>query len=213
MRMTPYKMEVEMINKKNSDDVITIKTFENWVGGQQALIKSTSESPLQNYQYRIIFTALKDGIFDVEAKSSNSISRLNDKSLKFDTVNNDFVNCYAYNIPKDYKKEELVFEMKSIRGNFNYYIFPDNNNLNNIKYYNNEKLNGFITAKGNVSDKDSKKIVLDRKTRSKQVTGDWKICIKTEQEKATNAMYTIQAYLSSNHYDIKEYQKLLLRKN
>jgi len=211
MRMTPYKMQVEMMNKNDSNDVINVKTIDNWVGGQQAIIKNSAKNNLQQYQYRIIFTAEKDGIFDVEAKSSNSISRLTDKSLKFDTVNHEVVNCYAYKIPKETlpKHDELVFEMKSIRGDdFDYYIFPDNNNLNNIKYYNNEKLNGFITAKGQVKGKDSKKIVLDMKMRRKQTTGDWKICIKTEQ-KFSNAMYTIQAYLASNHYDIKEYQKLL----
>ena len=102
--------------------------------------------------------------------------------------------------------------MKSIKGNFDYYIFPDNNNLNDFKYYNNEKLNGFITQKGNVTDGNSKKILLDMKMRKKQITGDWKICVKTEEQKPANAMYTIQAYLASNHYDIKEYQKLLFRK-
>jgi len=212
MRMTPYKMEVEMINKNNSDDIVNVKTFENWVGGQQAIIKSSENVLLQNYQYRIIFTALKDGIFNVEAKSSNSISRLNDKSLKFDTVNALVGNCYAYNIPKDLQREELVFEMKSIKGSFNYYIFPDNNNLNNIKYYNNEKLNGFITSKGNVSNRSSTKVILNMKMRNKQIIGDWKICIKTEDQNSEDSLYTIQAYLASNHYDIKEYQKLLLRK-
>lgn len=210
--MTPYKMEVEMINKNNPKDVISARVTENWVGGQQSIIKSSKDILLQNYQYRIIFTALKDGIFDVEAKSSNSNSRLTDKSLKFDSVSAEMGNCYAYNIPKIAKKEELVVEMKSIRGNFDYYIFPDNNNLNNIKYYNNEKLNGFITVKGNISDRNNGKIVLDMKKRSKQVTGDWKICIKTEEQKPASAMYTIQAYLASHHYDIKEYQKLLYRK-
>lgn len=205
MRMTPYKMEVKMMNKDNQNDVMDVQTFENWVGGQQAIIKPSKNISLQNYQYRIIFTALKDGIFDVEAKSSNSLSRLTDKSLKFDSVNTEMGNCYAYNIPKNSKKDELMFEMKSIKGQMNYYIFPDNNNLNNIKYYNNEKLNGFITLKGKLTENESRKIGLDRKMRFKQTTGDWKICIKSEED----AFYTIQAYLASNQYDIKEYQKLL----
>jgi len=132
--------------------------------------------------------------------------------LKFDTVNALVGNCYAYNIPKDLQREELVFEMKSIKGSFNYYIFPDNNNLNNIKYYNNEKLNGFITSKGNVSNRSSTKVILNMKMRNKQIIGDWKICIKTEDQNSEDSLYTIQAYLASNHYDIKEYQKLLLRK-
>jgi hypothetical protein len=212
MRMTPYKMEVEMINKNNPNEVTNFKTFDNWVGGQQAIIKSSADISLQNYNYRVIFTALKDGVFDVEAKTSNSFSRLNDKSLKFDTVNYDVGNCYVYNIPNESTKEELVFEMRSIKGNFNYYIFPDNNNLNNIKYYNNEKLNGFITAKGTISDKKSNQIVLDMKIRNKQISGDWKICIKTEDQKSENSLYTIQGYLASNHHHIKEYQKLLYRK-
>ena len=53
--MTPYKMEVQMINKNNQSDIINFKTFENWVGGQQAIIKASAEILLQNYIYRIIF--------------------------------------------------------------------------------------------------------------------------------------------------------------
>ena len=34
----------------------------------------------------------------------------------------------------------------------------------------------------------------------------------TEDQNSEDSLYTIQAYLASNHYDIKEYQKLLLRK-
>jgi hypothetical protein len=212
LRMTPYKMEVQMINKNNQSDIINFKTFENWVGGQQAIIKASAEILLQNYIYRIIFTALKDSVFEVEAKSSNSFSILNDKSLKFDTVNSEIGNCYVYNIPNESSKENLVFEMRSIKGSFDYYIFPDNNNLNNIKYYNNEKLNGFITLKGNISEKNSNQVILDMKIRNKQTAGDWKICIKSDDQKSENSMYTIQGYLASNHHHIKEYQKLLYRK-
>ena len=59
MRMTPYKMEVEMINKNNSDDIVNVKTFENWVGGQQAIIKSSENVLLQNYQFQLYYLFLQ----------------------------------------------------------------------------------------------------------------------------------------------------------
>jgi hypothetical protein len=207
MRMTPYNMEVEMIEKSEGENILKAEVHENWFGGQQAILKPSAGNPFENFNVRIIFTAVEDGVFNVEAKSSNSLSRLNDKSLKFETVAKDFSNCYAYNIPQEKQEDELVFEIKSIKGDLEFYVFPDNKNLNDFNDFNNEKLNKFITSKGYLENQSNKKIVLDAKLRNKQNFGEWKICIRSESQDET--MYTIQGYLASNHHHIKEYQKLL----
>lgn len=39
MRMTPYKMSVEIIDRNHPKKVINVPISNNWIGGQQALIK------------------------------------------------------------------------------------------------------------------------------------------------------------------------------
>lgn len=204
MRMTPYKMAVEIIDKNQPEKVINVPTSENWIGGQQAIIKPDAEFTFKNYYYKIIFTAEKDGVFNIEARSSQASIKLTDKILKFDSVKNDIKNCYAYSIPNDRTEEELIFEIKSIKGKIEYSIFAE---INDNKK--NQENNNSITLQGEVMDKNYSKIILTSADRKNNTQGSWKICLNSGEK---SSLYTLQAYLASNHEHIKEYQKLLFSK-
>lgn len=197
MRMTPYKMFVEIIDKNQPDKIINAPINKNWIGGQQANIKPDSQLDFQNHFYRIIFIAEKDGIINVEAKAANSIVKLDDKILKFDSLRDDNKNCYSFNINKENADQDLIFEVKSIKGKMNYQIMG-NDNI--------PKLNG------EVSEKLKEKIILNSSLRNNKNDGVWKICLFNADKNEKSALYTMQAYLASNLEHVKEYKKLLLSK-
>lgn len=201
MRMTAYNMLVEIIDRNKSDKIITAPVHKNWIGGQQAIIKPNSELNFKNFLYRIIFSAEQDGIFNIEARSSSSSIKLIEKNLKFDSVKDNSKNCYIYNIPTARKNEELVYEIKSIKGAVNYFVYNGNSN---------EEINSKMVNEGQNGEGNEKRIVIDQETRNTQKDGNWKICMMSVDGRSS--LYTIQGYMSSNMESVKEFQKLLYSK-
>lgn len=193
--MTPYKMQVEIIEKNQPDNIISAPINANWIGGQQAIIKPEAELRSEHYLYRVIFIAEKDGIFSVEAKTENFASKLNDKILKFDSVKADKQNCYVYNIAKEKAQEDLVFELKAIKGNISYSVYSDKD--------------AKAVMQGEVAGKDKAKVALSAEQRGSQVDGNWKVCVVKKDNEGKSALFGLQAYLAGNHEHVKEYQKLL----
>ncbi len=198
LRMAPYKMQVEIIEKNQPDKALSAPISANWIGGQQAIIKPDAQLRVEAYLYRVIFIAEKDGIFSVEAKSENSASKLNDKILKFGSAKAEKLNCYVYNISKEKAQEDLVFELKAIKGNVGYSVLSGKDPK--------------VVLQGEALEKDKVKVALSAQQRGSQAEGEWKVCVVNKDKDAKNALYALQAYLAGNHEHVKEYQKLLFSK-
>jgi hypothetical protein len=196
--MTPYKMLVEIIEKNQPGKVISVPINANWIGGQQSIIKADSKLLPEEYLYRVIFVAEKDGIFSVEAKIENFASNLNDKILKFDSAKAQNSNCYIYNISKEKAQEDLVFELKAIKGNVSYSVFAVKASKEILK--------------GEVAEKSKVKVALSAQQRGSQVDGSWKVCVTNKDKEGKTALFALQAYLAGNHEHVKELQNLLYGK-
>ncbi len=197
-RMAPYKMQVEIIEKIQPNKVIMAPISANWIGGQQAIIKPYSDLAAEAFFYRVIFIAEKDGIFTVEAKTENIVSQLNDKFLKFDAAKAEKTNCYVYNISKKNAQEDLVYELKAIKGNISYSVFGDKD--------------AKAVLQGEVSQQNKSKVALSAQQRRRQVDGSWKVCVVNKDKVANSALYALHVYLAGNHQHVKEYKKLLFSK-
>ncbi len=200
MKMTPYKMFLEIIDKNQPDKILNAPINKNWIGGQQANIKPNTDFNLKNYNFRIIFVAEADGILNVEARTNNSNIKLNDKILKFESIKENHRNCYSYNIINENKGEELIYEIKSIKGKLNYIIFAEN-------------VNSIPALKGEVLENTKERIILNSSMRRNEIEGNWKICVSCDNKGSNNmGLYTLQAYMGNNHEHVKEYQRMLYGK-
>ena len=197
LRMSGFKMNVEIVEKANLKNVIEVPVQANWIGGQSAKITPNISHNFRSlYFYRVILTAAEDAVLNIEARTSNSIIKLSDKSLKFEAVKKDQKLCFNYNVAKTQIEDSFVIETRSIKGDVNFSVFPagKENLKKELKLFNEKELKHEISS-------------LYRKENN-ALEGDWTICASSE----ANAFFTIQVYMSHNYKLIKEYKKLLYRK-
>ena len=197
LKMSKYKMEVKIIDKSNEKNMIEVPVSQNWIGGLQAMIKPKANNYVSKYQYKIILTAIENGVFNIEAKTSKAIVPLSDKTLKFDSVKLNEKLCYSYKINKESAGNNFKIDVKSIKGDVSLEVSPLGVNGNPLQF----------TI---LNEKDLKYDLTSAYRQSlKSESGIWKICATTKNE---NAFYTIQVYQDENGVKVKEYKKLLMGK-
>lgn len=179
LKMTNYKMNVDIVHKKDASNVIQANVNANWIGGQQATIKPSSDA--SNYQYRVVLTALENGIFTLEARSSQAVVALDDKTLKFESVKSKQELCYSYKATEG----DVTISAKSIKGDLNIRVNPGDKEIN-------------VSVK---SEKEEN-YTLTKELRNNNV----KFCVSSGDNQA---FYTIQVYMNKNEENVKEYKKLL----
>lgn len=187
-------MNVYITNKLENNYLINVPTQTNWIGGQEALINIHQKNDNQ-YNYYVRLIANEDGIFNVEARTSNAVISINDRSMRFETVNENQENCYLY-ASKD--NTSMTIEAKSIKGDLSIKIVNENEDSKSINF---NVLNG-ENQKRNISFEERQKI--------SQSSGNWKICMKSTS--GEEVYYNLQVYETNKLNLIKEYQRLLLGK-
>lgn len=196
LRMTKFTMQVEIVDKSDPQKIVIAPVSSNWIGGQSTIIKPKNIND-KSYEYRITIIALENGIFNVEAKSQNTIIKLNDLNLKFETVNSENPVCYSYNIDPNSLKEDLIINIKSVKGDLNVSLDPNNRN----------GVSNTFTFK--VDSNTEKRYVLTNQVRNNNSKSDrWFICVKGEN----NSYYTLQVFTRNKSEIVKDYKKLLFSK-
>jgi hypothetical protein len=199
LKMTPFHMILKIQNKENSQNVINVPVKSNWIGGQQALFKPKSDQVNQfKYDYFVAVTAIKDGIFNIEARTSRAIVHLADKSIKFENLKENQKLCFSYDINATNADGDLDINGKSVRGDIQLNIFPQNSesSMISLKLENGKELNYKLTA--------------DFRRSKEAASGIWLVCAESKEKEA---FLTLHVYLDRNTNAVKEYKKLLYSKN
>lgn len=195
--MTNFKMEVEIVEKENTQKVISVPVSTNWIGGQQATIKPNTQEAKTNFSYRVIISANENGVFDIEARTSKSVIKLHEKSLKFETIKKDTNVCFSYNI-KHHIEDSFVIDVKSVKGDLNLKVHPNNTNDSlTINVKSEEEIKYEVTKDYRVS-KNAQK-------------GLWLICAETPENFEDSTFFTIHVYTTKNTKKVKEYKQLLYK--
>lgn len=193
LRMSKFTMQVEIVDKSDPTKTVNAPVSSNWIGGQSTIIKPKNIKD-RNFEYRITINALENGIFNVEAKSENTLIQLNDLSLKFETINSEKPVCYSYRIDASSSKEDLLINIKSVKGDLDITLAP-NNNFSAVNAFNFK-----------VDNSTEKRYVLSSNVRNKNTNGDnWSICVKGEK----TSYYTLQVFTRNKTDVVKDYKKLL----
>lgn len=197
LRQSNYKMNVEIVEKTNLKNLIEVPIQKNWIGGKVAKITPNLSHNFRSlYFYRIILTATEDSVLNVEARTSNSLIKLNDKSLKFESVKKDEKICFNYKINDDQIEDSAIIETKSIKGDIKFWIFPAEKE--------NQKLELSVSSQKELKHE----LTSTYRNQKKAKGGDWVICSTSEN----HAFFTIQVYMNHQSEMIREYKKLLYRK-
>lgn len=192
LKMSKYTMNVQIIDS-TSNKVIDVPVNTNWIGGQQAIIKPEAKN--YKYEYIVILTAIENGVFNIEARTSNAVIPLDDKTLKFETVKANQQVCYVYNINKANVEGDLMIEAKSIKGDLSLTISPESDKSNTIN----------LTV---ANEKDIKYTLTSEIRKNKNVQGgNWLICARSNA--SNHSFFTLQAFLGKNSELVKQYKKLL----
>jgi hypothetical protein len=197
LRQSSFKMNVEIVEKANMKNIIEVPIQANWIGGQVAKITPNLSHNFRSlYFYRIILTAIEDSVLNVEARTSNSIIKLNDKSLKFESIKKDHKLCFNYKINEAQAEDSVVIEARSIKGDIKFLVFPAGKE--------NQKLELSVS-----SEKELKhELTSTYRSQKMALGGEWIICAISEN----HAFFTIQVYMNHQAEMIREYKKLLYRK-
>lgn len=180
LRMKKFTMQVEILEKQNPKNVIEAPVSLNWIGGQQAIIKPQSQFT-SKYSYRVILSAVEDGVFDIEARTSKSLIKLEDKSLKFDTVKKNQGICYSYKATTN--TDKLILEVKSIKGDVKFNITPESTGT-----------------------KQTLKVEDGNDIKTPLTSDNLLICAESVSD---NAFFTVQIYQEANSSKVREYKQLL----
>lgn len=188
-------MSAESVNMNNGVERISpVTVSNNWIGGKQLYLHEDNGHNLSNDKYRIKIKANEGGVFNIEAITSDTISVLEDKDLKFQSLKNDQRLCYSYDV-KD-QNEDITLDIRAIKGGVNFYINPGQLPTKDTHAFN------FQTAR-------DRKFNLSSELRAKhnQKGGMWYICATTDD---SYAFFAIQVYLIKNASEVQDYKKLLL---
>jgi hypothetical protein len=187
-------MNVDIISKEANTEMIKVPVRDSWIGGQIANIVNNDN---KKYEYKVTLMAIEDGVFSVEARGTNSVISINDKSIRFDTVRPSESLCYRFNIDAKNQDDGLVVQTKSIKGDLSLNIYPESGN----------SINEAITVQV-ASEKEQTYTLTpnDRKLKQNQ-SGNWLICVNSNAE---SAYFQLNAFLENNTSAVKEYKKLLI---
>jgi hypothetical protein len=188
-KMTNYKMNVEVIHQNN---LIDIPVNENWIGGQSAMIQPSASIAFNSIQYRVIINAIENGVFNVEARTSNSVIHINDRNINFEWIKQNENLCFSYNIESFNKNDDLIINMRSIKGDMNLILHPKNDFSEVIK----ERV---LPEKEN-------RFSISKHMRLDNNAGEWLICVEGKSEKN---LFSLQVYINTNEKKVNEYKKLL----
>ncbi len=192
-------MEVEIVEKENTQKVISVPVTTNWIGGQQTTIKPNTNEAKTNFFYRVILSANENGVFDIEARTSKSVIKLHEKSLKFETIKKDTNVCFSYNI-RHHVEDSIIIDVKSVKGDLNLKVTPNNSNSTDgltINVKSEEEIKYEVTKDYRVS-KNAQK-------------GLWLICAETPESSEESTFFTIHIYTTKNSKKVKEYKQLLYK--
>ena len=192
-------MNVRIEDKENPQNSIEVPVKTNWIGGQQAIFKPTSDS-INNmkYDYFVLIKANNDGVFNIEAKTSKAVIPLQDRSIKFENLKQNQKLCFSYEIDEKNAGSDLDITAKSFRGDINLTVNPKASETN---------LLNFKVENGNES---SQKITAAIRGSNNASSGIWIICAESGDQEA---FFTLNAHLDQNSNLVNEYKVLLHSKN
>lgn len=191
-------MNVRIEDKENPQNSIEVPVKTNWIGGQQAMIKPTSDSINNKYDYFVIIIANNDGVFNIEAKTSKAVIPLQDRFVKFENLKQNQKLCFSYEIDEENAGSDLEISAKSFRGDITLTVYPVASETNSLK---------FILENGTEL---SQKITVATRSTYNAPSGNWIICADSGDKEA---FFTLNAHLGQNSILVKEYKKLLYSKN
>jgi hypothetical protein len=199
LKMTPYQMNVRIQHKENTQNVIEVPVKTNWIGGQQAMFRPRSDQVNQtNYDYFVVVKAVKDGVFNLEARTSKAVIPLEDRSIKFENLKENQRLCFSYDINENNADSDIDINSKSVRGDILLKIFPQNSELSTI----NIKLDSGMEV--------SHKLTAEFRKTQNASSGVWIVCAESKEKEA---FLTLHVYLDKNTNVVNEYKKLLYSKN
>lgn len=196
--MTSFKMNVRIEDKENPQNSIEVPVKTNWIGGQQAMIKPTSDSINSKYDYFVVIRANNDGVFNIEAKTSKAVIPLKDRFVIFENLKQNQKLCFSYQIDEKNAGSDLEISVKSFRGDITLTVYPVASETNSVN---------FILESGKEL---SQKVTVSTRSTYNAPSGIWMICADSGDKEA---FFTLNAHLGQNSILVKEYKKLLYSKN
>jgi hypothetical protein len=192
-------MNVRIEDKENPQNSIEVPVKTNWIGGQQAMFKPTSDS-INNtkYDFFVVIKANNDGVFNIEAKTSKAVIPLQDRSIKFEYLKRNKKLCFSYEIDEKNAGSDLDITAKSFRGDINLTVYPKASETNSLN---------FKLENGNES---SQKVTATTRSTYNASSGIWMICAESGDQEA---FFTLNAHLDQNTNLVEEYKILLYSKN
>jgi hypothetical protein len=194
LKTSKYRMNVDIVSKDASTQIIKVPVQDNWFGGQVARLVNNAD---KQYEYKVTLFAVKDSVLSIEARSIGSIIPINDKSIRFDFVKPNEGICYNYNIDEKQKDMTLVVQAKSIKGDLDISLSPEALKSNTAD----------LIHVNVISEKDIR-YTLTPDLRKSQHSGNWLICVNSKD----NAYFQMNVYRSDNTEAVNEYKHLLFSK-
>jgi hypothetical protein len=170
----------------------------DWVGGQQFLISNKDPIFSAFNKYKVIIMAQDNGVFTIEARTSNTIVPLADNMIKFENLKPNHKTCYQYDIPEEYKEDNLMIKTNVIKGNTRFLlsprIIPKRNQEFPVQMMIGEKSNSY-------------ELPLSTRQKLQAESGVWFICVES---KKMTSFYTLQVYLNQFTENNSKFQKNLV---
>lgn len=192
-------MNLKIQERANSSNFFEVPVKTNWIGGQQALLKPKSDAhDNSNFDYFVTIKAEKDGVFNLEARSSNGLIALQDRSIKFENIKENQKLCFSYNIDQNNSESDVQIHASSVRGEVVLNVFPQNSEQSStsLTISSGTELNHRLSA--------------DFRANKDSASGVWLICAEAKEKEA---FLTLQVYLDKNSKVVEKYKKLLYCKN
>jgi hypothetical protein len=148
-------------------------------------------------KYKVIIAALENGVFNIEGRTSETVVPLTDNMIKFENLKPNQRTCYKYNIPEQYKEDNLMVNSNVIKGNVRLFIAP-----NSIpRYAKNFPIQTTLDSKAS-----NFELPVSTRTQLNSKAGIWFICVESKQ---ITAFYTLQVFLNQFSQNNKVFQKNL----
>jgi len=198
LKMTTYNMNVDIVkNQQNLGEMKGVVT-PDWIGGQQFKMTKNDLGFDKENLYRITILAKENGIFNIEARTSNTVVKLSENIIKFDSLKQNQRTCYKYVIGKDLSKDDLIIKLNVIKGKTDFMLSPNNiPNLDkdfpiNFRVTNNQK---------------NYELPAEYRENLKGGSGIWFVCAVN---KNSPSLYTIQVYMKQFEESNKIFEKNLI---
>jgi hypothetical protein len=195
LKVSQFKMTVDIMERNDPNNVISVPVSRTWIGGQQAIIKPSGQTSVK-YDYRVILEANESGVFNIEAKTSDAIIPMSDRNLRFESVKSGEKICFSYKINKASADKDIIIEARSIKGELKLKAFPQGSTE--------------AAATLNVSNEKDVSYVLSSDLRGKRsaTDGTWLVCAESPNQDTTS-FFTMQIFLNENKAKVDEYKTLL----